>query len=106
MNAPTVNPLAVSLATVEPTWEHALRVWWSWQWRILVATILLGIFTNVWLGTLAWAIGLTGRGLAIASQVLSFVFSGLVSLYLFKDILDKDFGRFRVCIVPKDLPPR
>ncbi len=106
MNAPTVNPLAVSLATLEPTWEHALRVWWSWQWRILVATILLGIFTNFWLSTAGGAIGLNARGFAIASQVLSFVFSGLVSLYLFKDILDRNFGRFRVCIIPRDLPPQ
>jgi membrane protein implicated in regulation of membrane protease activity len=102
MSAPTTDPLIVSLATLEPTWEHALRVWWSWQWRLLIATILIGLFINLWLGTVGGAVGLTARGFAIARPILSFVFSGLVSLYLFKDILDRDFGKFRVCIVPTD----
>ena len=47
------------------------------------------------------AIGLTAWGYEIATQVVIYVASALVSLYLFRDILDRDFEEFRVCVIPK-----
>ena len=98
----TADALAISLGSVEPSWGQALRVWWSWQWRIFIATVLLSIGIHWWLAFMGGAIGLDARGYEIVTQILVYIASALVSLHLFKDILDRDFGAFRVCIIPKE----
>jgi len=100
---PTADPLAVNLATVEPTWKIAVRVWWSWQWRIFIATVLISIAVHWWLAFMGGALGLGPWGYEVTVQILIYVASALVSLYLFKDILDRDFDEFRVCVIPKQI---
>jgi len=102
----TNSAFAVELSTIEPTWKHAIRVWWSWQWRVSIAGGLLSFFTNLWLGVLSGAVGMGGVGLTISTQVAGAIIMGLVGLYFWKDVLDRDFGRFRVCIVPKTTMPQ
>ena len=94
------NPLTTNPAPVEPTWGQALRVWWSWQWRVIFTMILLDMFISLGLGGFRETVGLTRGEFGLVSFVLSCVFTGLVSIYIFKDVLDKDFGKFRVCIIP------
>jgi len=98
---PTADPLAVNLATVDPTWKHAVRVWWSWQWRIFIATILISIAVRWWFAFIGGAIGLGAWGYEVTTQIVIYAASSLVSLYLFRDLLDRDFEDFRVCVIPK-----
>jgi hypothetical protein len=96
--------VAVTLASITPTWSHALRFWWAWQWRTLVFVLALSLLlipTNMFLA-LVFPQPLTefiGRLLGIAIAVL-------VSVYVMKDILDKEFRTFRVCLFPKDADTR
>ena len=99
------DALAISLGSVEPDWKIALRVWWSWQWRILIATILISIAVRWWFAFMGGAIGLGAWGYEVTTQIVIYVASALVSLYLFKDILDRDFGGFKVCVIPNTPPP-
>src|SRR5690349_14983863 len=89
-NPVIANPTSVN--PVEPTWGQALRVWWSWQWRVIFTMILLDMFISLGLGGLSEKAGLPRGEFGIVSFVLSCVFTGLVSIYILKDVLDKDFG--------------
>lgn len=104
MSSLRTNPLTTKPAPVEPTWEQALRVWWSWQWRVIFTMILLDMFISLGLGSFRETVGLTRGEFGIVSFVLSCVFTGLVSIYILKDVLDKDFGKFRVCIIFNESP--
>jgi hypothetical protein len=104
MSRPT-NPLTVRVNAIEPKWGHALRVWWAWQWRIAVFGVLIELFIQL-LGYAHGILGLTLQTLTTVRIGLALVFSGLVGIYLFKLILDSDFGSFRVCIISKDFPPQ
>ena len=99
---PKPDALAISLGTAEPTWQQALRVWWSWQWRFFIATVLITWAVRVWLPMVGGALGLTAEYYFVTEQIVIFIPSALVSLYLFKDILDRDFGSFRACVIPKE----
>src|SRR5262245_8747807 len=92
--------MALALQTMDPTWKIAVRVWWSWQWRTLVAGILLSIFVNFWIGIAAGMIGLRGSGLAVLSQIIGVVINAAVGLFFFKDVLDRQFKDFKVCVAP------
>lgn len=106
MTAPTNDPLAISLATIEPDWRQALRVWWSFQWRVTLIALLLAWFIDFWIGMLGGMMGMRARGLTISTTIVGIVVNALVGLYIMKDIIDRDFGPFRVCLIPKSLQPR
>jgi hypothetical protein len=106
MSAPALSPLNVRVTVLEPNWGHALRVRWSWQWRVLVFMLLMGLFIRLCLSYLMAGLGMTASWFEVFGSVLGFVLSGLVSLYIFKDLLDSDFSNFRLCIIAKDLPPQ
>src|SRR5258708_1897054 len=99
----TSSSTAVSLATVDPTWRIALRVWWSWQWRAFIATILLTWFVQFWVNIIG---GMIGSAISVVDATVikafsitaTYFVSGIVALYFMKDVLDRDFGKFRVCV--------
>jgi len=62
---------------------------------------LLSLFANFWLGALGGVVGMTATGLAISTQVCDMIITAVVGLYFWRDVLDRDFGKFRVCILPK-----
>jgi hypothetical protein len=105
MNPPASDPLSISLATSEPTWPQALRVWWSFQWRVTLISLLLAWFIDFWIGMLGGIVGMRARGLAAATTTVAIVVNALVGLYIMKDVIDRDFGKFRVCLVPSLTPP-
>jgi hypothetical protein len=96
-------PPGVSVHTPElpATLERTVRVWWTYSWRTIlyrviiyfVATIplsfLLGVFTRIpMLQALVNALVLVAVDAA----------AGLFVIY--SNILDEDFGDFRVCLLP------
>jgi hypothetical protein len=83
------------------TFVRTLRVWWTYSWRTvlyrivitIVATIplsvLLGIFTRI---PTAQAI--------VRALVMIAVDAGAGLFVIYTNILDEDFGDFRVCLLP------
>jgi|SRR5882762_2504747 len=98
MSAPT--PIAISLATIEPTWSHALRVWWSWQWRTIVFGLILSVITMPIGMVVGIVFGVSGVGHLIA-QLMGFLTFAFVGIFVMKDILDKEYKTFRVAILPR-----
>ena len=98
MSAPT--SVHVSLATIDPTWGHALRVWWSWQWRTIVFGLILSVITMP-IGMVAGIVFGQSRVGHIVAQLMGFLTFAFVGIFVMKDILDKEFNGFRVAILPK-----
>ena len=91
-------------ASIEPTFWIAARVWWSWFWRTMVSYVLLIWFVNTGLIILFGTLGIGNRGFTIATKVSHLIVLACVGLYFFTDILDKEFGGFRVCVMPNNKP--
>ena len=90
-----------ALATVDPTWKQAIRVWWSFQWRVLLASIVLGLLIGGLVGMMLGIFGASPTIVYVVSQTVRFAIYIFVTIYFVKDILDRDFGAFRVGVVPK-----
>ena len=83
------------------TFARTVRVWWTYSWRTVlyriiitfVATIplsvLLGIFTRI---PTAQAI--------VRALVMIAIDAGAGLFVIYSNILDEDFGDFRVCLLP------
>jgi hypothetical protein len=89
------QPLPVTLG-------RTLRVWWTYSWRSLIYRLILVFITTIPLGVI---LGLF-TGLPVAHALLQFLaaiaIEGVAALFvIYSNILDEDFGDFRVCLLPR-----
>ena len=86
---------------LEPTFKRAARIWWAWVWRSVVFGGAAGLFGSVTLnlsGVLEHISEKAGQYLGAAMGVALAV---PVGIWVFQMILEKDFGEFRIRLVPK-----
>lgn len=89
---------------LEPTFKRTARVWWAWVWRSALFGGAAGLFGSVVLslsGILEHISEKAGQYLGLAVGV---VLAVPIGIWVFQIILEKDFGEFRVRLVPKALP--
>lgn len=86
---------------LEPTFKRTARVWWAWVWRSALFGGAAGLFGSVVLslsGILEHISEKAGQYLGLAVGVALAV---PIGIWVFQIILEKDFGEFRVRLVPK-----
>jgi ABC-type glycerol-3-phosphate transport system permease component len=89
---------------LEITWNRAVRVWWSYLWRNLIAIIvglLIGIVVGAIVGFILGAMGVPVRAIQIIVAPIGFVIGLAISVVPLKMILGKDFGEFRLVLLAK-----
>jgi len=93
---------------LRPTWKRTIRVWWTFSWRSILYVIVLSFAASVSLGMLMGFLSEMGRAMAIlVPPVESLVISGAVGLFvIYSNILDEDFGDFRVVLLPRESVPQ
>src|ERR1700730_9751415 len=90
--------------SLQPTFKRAARIWWSWVWRSVVFGTAAGMFGSVVLslsGILNRVSVKTGQYLGVA---LGIALAVPVGVWVFQMILEKDFGEFRIRLMPKAPP--
>ena len=118
---PETPPTAVpSSSELAPTFSHALRVWWALLWRtlawvlaieyliviaVMVPVLVAGARSPSDAVIIGYNIGYTVGGYFFTFGLLPVL--ALVSFYVLKRLLRKDFRTFRIAIVsrtPEPLP--
>lgn len=87
---------------LEVTWKRALRVWWSYIWRSLIAIILglvVAIIVGVFLGLIMGVMGSSEQLTSYVSNGFGFLIGLATSIIPIKLILNKSFGEFRLVLV-------
>jgi hypothetical protein len=87
----------------DSTLLRALRVWWTYSWRTLVYRVIATFVATI---PIAVMIGLFDRtpSLQAVVRLLFFVaLDGAAGLFvIYSNIIDEDFGDFRVCLLPAE----
>src|SRR4030095_8632499 len=92
---------------LEITWSRAVRVWWSYVWRNLIAIVvsmLVGMVIGAVIGFILGAMGVPVRVIQIVLAPIAFVMGMAISIVPMKMILGKDFGEFRLVLLGKQRP--
>lgn len=86
------------------TFRRTIRVWWTFVWRTLVYGLIVTFAGTILLGTLTGVLSELGRVMAIVTPIVVSVFiSGIVGLFvMYSNILDEEFGDFRVALLPRE----
>jgi hypothetical protein len=94
----------VSTSFLEPTFKRTARIWWAWVWRSALFGGAAGLFGSVVLsvsGILEHISENAGKYLGLA---VGLALAVPVGIWVFQIILEKDFGEFRIRLVPKSPP--
>ncbi len=88
---------------LDSTLPRALRVWWTYSWRTFLYRMIATFAATIPIGVM---IGLFDRVPSLQAAV-RFLFAialdaaaGLFVIY--SNIIDEDFGDFRVCLLPRE----
>jgi len=89
---------------LEVTWGRAIRVWWAYLWRNLIAIVAAVVAGGVAGGVLGFVLSAAGVPIE-AIRVVSMAIGGTIGLVIsvvpIKLILNKDFGEFRLSLTAK-----
>ncbi len=94
---------AANAQILEPTLARSTRIWWTYTWRSAVYTVILYVAGYLPLGVL---MGILSVGPAVGNFLAllfaSIAIPGAAALFaIYSNILDEDFGNFRVTIAPR-----
>lgn len=85
-----------------PTLARTLRVWWTYSWRTRFYGAIAWVVVVM---PLSWFLGLFKPSPIFAVVffgAVGVVIAGAVGLFaIYSNILDEDFGAFRVCVLPR-----
>jgi hypothetical protein len=87
---------------LEVTWKRAVRVWWAYLWRniiaIIIAMIIGGIIGFI-LGFILGAMGFSIQTIQFITAPIGMIIGLLISIVPIKMILGKDYGEFRLVLL-------
>jgi hypothetical protein len=87
---------------LQPTLVRTIPVWWTYSWRTfaygLIAMFVTAIPRAVLVGLFGWNRGLQ----SLMGTLVSVALGGAIGLFvIYSNILDENFGDFRVCLLPR-----
>ncbi len=83
------------------TTRRLLRVWWAWQWRSVVATLIGSVVLITVFAFFAALLGMEKRTITLIGNVIYMGVGIFASIYFLGFVLRKDFGDFRLELVEK-----
>jgi len=90
---------------VQPTLGHALRVWWAFYWRTLVASSVFTVLAHTVFQQMVRAELISIQASVWATKVASYVFYFSLAIPVMRFVLHKRFRRFRVAVWPQGGQP-
>jgi len=86
------------METVEVTWSNTLTIWWSYIWRCILISMVVGFILGAIGGVVVGVMGKPDLG-AMVGGILGYLGSIPVSIYVMKVILNKKYNKFSIALV-------
>lgn len=87
---------------LDVTWKRAIRVWWAYLWRSLIAVIVASVLAGIVGGIIGFIMSMMGadrESIPIFVMPIGMLIGILISIVPIKLILGKDFGEFRLVLI-------
>lgn len=84
-----------------PTFKRAARVWWAWVWRSILFGGAAGLFASFVLSLSGILEHISEKAGQVVSMLAGLALAIPIGIWVFQMILEKDFGEFRLRLVPK-----
>jgi len=90
---------------LEVTWSRAVKVWWSYVWRNLIAIIvsmIMGGIAGFIIGFVMTAFGAAEETMKTTVTIVGFIIGVAISIVPMKMILGMNFGEFRLVLLSNE----
>lgn len=85
---------------IQPTLNHALRVWWAYYWPTMLAVIGISMLVGIFLGILIVTAGVQPSAARLIAVVQTYIWTLVISIFSIRYILSKRFQHFRIGLLP------
>lgn len=85
---------------IQPTFGHALRVWWALYWRTFAIAVVFIAITTYRLREIYEDTLVSAKVIFWASKLNPYVFFYLVAFFVMRFVLHKRFRHFRIAVWP------
>lgn len=85
---------------IQVTWWHAIKIWWSLTWRVVLFGGLAGFALGLLFGVFGAVAGTEDDLIELWGQIGGMLVSIPVAIWAVKSILNKDFKSYRIILVP------
>ena len=85
---------------LEVTWERTLSIWWSYAWRCVLFSMLLGAFLGFCGGFIVGIAGRPDLGAAVGA-LLGWLGGIVMSFVVLRIVLRKSFTEFSIRLVKR-----
>jgi len=85
---------------IQVTWGYAIKIWWSLTWRVALFGGLAGFALGLLFGLFGSATGTADEVIHSWGQISGMLVSIPVAIWAVKSILNKDFKKYRIILVP------
>lgn len=83
------------------TFVRTVRVWWTYSWRTVLYRIIISFVASIPLGVLLGVFTRIPTAQTIVRALVMIAIDAGAGLFvIYSNILDEDFGDFRVCLLP------
>jgi len=99
-----VTAAGASAGFLEPTFKRTARIWWAWVWRSVLFGGAAGLFGSVTLSLSGILDHISDRAGQYLSVAIGIALAVPVGIWVFQMVLEKDFGEFRIRLIPRPPP--
>ena len=85
---------------IQVTWGHAIKIWWSLTWRILLFGGIAGFALGLLFAIFGTATGADDNLIQTWAEIGGMLVSIPIGIWVVKTILNKDFRKYRIILVP------
>jgi hypothetical protein len=95
--------VSVDTPELPATFGRTVRVWWTYSWRTILYRIIIMIAATIPLSVLNGVFSRIPLLQIVVSTLVMVAVDGAAGLFvIYSNILDEDFGDFRVCLLPRE----
>jgi hypothetical protein len=99
-----LSSVTKSAGFLEPTFQRTARIWWAWVWRSVLFGGAAGLFGSVILSLSGILDHISEKAGQYLSAAIGIALAVPVGIWVFQMVLEKDFGEFRIRLVPQAPP--
>jgi hypothetical protein len=95
--------ISVDTPELPVTFGRTVRVWWTYSWRTVLYRIIIMVAATIPLSVLNGVFSRIPLFQIVVSALVMVAVDAAAGLFvIYSNILDEDFGDFRVCLLPRE----
>ncbi|MDX1536535.1 hypothetical protein [Arsukibacterium sp.] len=84
------------------TWKLAIKVWWSWFWRMFIWAIPAALCVGFFIGMVSAMVGFSLSEYGLQLNLIGVLIGMFFGIYAMKTILNIRFNGYRIALIKTD----